>query len=160
PARAEAGDRRTRAPPGRGPAGPRGRRRRAPELVRARRAGGGAVSAREIRRIDVGGARLSVELAGRGPALLLLHGFTGSAETRRELADALAPSYRTTSAALLGHGRSDAPRDPSRYALECTAGDLARVLDALGESRAHVLGYSLGGRVGLGLAALRPQRVR
>jgi naphthoate synthase len=118
------------------------------------------VSGREIRRIDVGGARLSVELAGRGPALLLLHGFTGSAETLRELADALAPSYRTISVDLLGHGNSDAPRDPSRYALECSAGDLARELDALGESRAHVLGYSLGGRVGLGLATLRPQRVR
>ena len=118
------------------------------------------MSAREIRRIDVGGAALSVEIAGRGPALLLLHGFTGSAETLRALADGLAPSYRTIAVDLLGHGRSDAPRDPSRYALECSAGDLARLLDALGESRAHVLGYSLGGRVALGFAALRPQRVR
>jgi 2-succinyl-6-hydroxy-2,4-cyclohexadiene-1-carboxylate synthase len=118
------------------------------------------MSAREIRRIDVGGAELSVELAGRGPALLLLHGFTGSAETLRALADALASEYRTIAVDLLGHGRSDAPRDPSRYALECTAGDLARLLDALGEPRAHVLGYSLGGRIGLGFAALRPHRVQ
>ncbi len=115
---------------------------------------------RETRRIDVGGAELHVELAGRGPALLLLHGFTGSVETMRELADALASDFRTISVDLLGHGRSDAPADPTRYALECTAGDLARVLDALGERRAHVLGYSLGGRIGLGFAALRPNRVR
>jgi len=118
------------------------------------------MSAPELRRIDVGGAELAVEIAGRGPALLLLHGFTGSAETLRPLASELARGYRTISVDLLGHGRSDAPRDPSRYALEIAAGDLARVLDALGESRAHVLGYSLGGRIGLGLAALRPQRVR
>ncbi len=118
------------------------------------------MSAAELRRIDVGGAGLAVEIAGRGPALLLLHGFTGSAETMRAVASELARGYRTISVDLLGHGRSDAPRDPSRYALECTAGDLARVLDALGESRAHVLGYSLGGRIALGLAALRPQRVR
>ena len=117
------------------------------------------MSAREIRRIDVGGAELSIELAGHGPALLLLHGFTGSAETMRALADAFADDYRTIAVDLLGHGRSDAPADPSRYALECAAGDLARVLDALGESGAHVLGYSLGGRIALGFAALRPQRV-
>jgi len=118
------------------------------------------MNAPEIRRIDVGGAEQSVELAGRGPAVLLLHGFTGSAETLRDLASELARDHRTISVDLLGHGRSDAPSDPSRYALECTAGDLARILDALGEPRAHVLGYSLGGRIGLGFAALRPNRVR
>jgi len=118
------------------------------------------VSARERRRIDVGGAELALELAGEGPPLLLLHGFTGSAETMRELADALAGEFRTIAVDLLGHGESDAPADPSRYALECAAGDLARVLDALGIARAHVLGYSLGGRIALGFAALRPQRVR
>ena len=117
------------------------------------------MSARERRRIDVGGAELAVELAGQGEALLLLHGFTGAAETMRELADALAGEFRTIAVDLLGHGESDAPRDPSRYALECTVGDLARLLDALGVPRAHVLGYSLGGRIALGLAALRPQRV-
>jgi naphthoate synthase len=117
------------------------------------------VSARERRRIDVGGAELAVELAGQGPPLLLLHGFTGAAETMRELADALAGEFRTIAVDLLGHGDSDAPRDPSRYALECTAGDLARLLDALGVARAHLLGYSLGGRIALGFAALRPQRV-
>jgi dihydroxynaphthoic acid synthetase/2-succinyl-6-hydroxy-2,4-cyclohexadiene-1-carboxylate synthase len=115
---------------------------------------------RERRRIDVGGAALAVELAGDGPPLLLLHGFTGSSETMRELAGALAGDFRTISVDLLGHGDSDAPRDPSRYALECTAGDLARLLDALGHAQAHVLGYSLGGRIALGLAALRPERVR
>ena len=118
------------------------------------------MTGREVRRIDVGGAELSVELAGRGPALLLLHGFTGSADDLRELAAELARDHRTISVDLLGHGRSDAPSDSSRYALECAAGDLARVLDALGEERAHVLGYSLGGRIGLGFAALRPNRVR
>ena len=104
------------------------------------------MSARERRRIDVCGAELAVELAGQGEALLLLHGFTGAAETMRELADALAGEFRTIAVDLLGHGESDAPRDPSRYALECTVGDLARLLDALGVPRAHVLGYSLGGR--------------
>jgi naphthoate synthase len=117
------------------------------------------VSAFETRMIDVGGARLAVDIAGRGPALLLLHGFTGSAGTMRGLAAALAPDFRTLSVDLLGHGRSDAPRDPSRYALEVAAGDLDRLLDALGETRAHVLGYSLGGRIALGFAALRSQRV-
>jgi naphthoate synthase len=117
------------------------------------------VTAVESHRVDVGGALLHVELRGAGEPLLLLHGFTGSTESMRELAESLAAEYRVISVDLLGHGRSDAPPDPSRYALEMCAGDLARLLDALGLSRAHVMGYSLGGRIALGFAALRPQRV-
>jgi pimeloyl-ACP methyl ester carboxylesterase len=38
--------------------------------------------------------------------------------------------------------------------------ELARVLDALGVERAHVLGYSMGGRIGLDLAWHAPERLR
>lgn len=112
-------------------------------------------------RVDVGGHALHVETAGEGPPVLLLHGFTGSTRTLDGVAAGLhAAGFATIAVDLLGHGRSDAPRDPAAYAMERCTADLARVLDAAGAPRASVLGYSLGGRIALGLAVFRPERVR
>jgi len=112
-------------------------------------------------RVDCDGHALHAECAGAGPPVLLLHGFTGSTRTLDGVAAGLrAAGFATIAADLLGHGRSDAPRDPARYALARCASDLGRVLDAAGAPRAAVLGYSMGGRIALGLAALRPARVR
>lgn len=102
---------------------------------------------------------LSVERAGAGPPLLLLHGFTGSAGEWAELMPALAPLRHVIAVDLIGHGRSSAPADPSRYSMEHAVVDLLALLDALGVGRADVLGYSMGGRVALHLAAAAPARV-
>lgn len=110
-------------------------------------------------RISVNGITLHAALAGAGPPLLLLHGFTGSAATWRPLAERLAPLRRTIAVDLIGHGLSDAPADPARYSMEHCLADLLALLDALGLARAAVLGYSLGGRVALQLAAAAPERV-
>lgn len=110
--------------------------------------------------IDVGdGLTLSVTRAGHGEPLLLLHGFTGSAETWAPLTRAIGDGIETIAVDLPGHGRSSAPDDPSRYALARTADDLVRVLDALGIARTAVLGYSMGGRVALRMALRHRDRV-
>jgi 2-succinyl-6-hydroxy-2,4-cyclohexadiene-1-carboxylate synthase len=109
--------------------------------------------------IEADGVRLHVESAGEGPAVALLHGFTGSTESMRDVATALARRFRTLSIDLVGHGRSDAPDDPGPYALPRCARQVAGVLDALVPRRAHLLGYSMGGRVALALCAAHPERV-
>jgi 2-succinyl-6-hydroxy-2,4-cyclohexadiene-1-carboxylate synthase len=116
--------------------------------------------AAEQRDVEVGGdMRLHVERSGGGPPLLLLHGFTGSVETWRDLRDAVDGRYTTIALDLPGHGRSDAPADPARYALDALADDLARVLDVLDVAEVAVLGYSMGGRAALQLALRHPRRV-
>lgn len=104
------------------------------------------------------GLRLNVQCAGSGPPVMLLHGFTGSAESWTSLAPALR-DYATIAVDLPGHGRSGAPLDASRYALHRTADDLVRVLDALGVERAAVFGYSMGGRVALHFSLAHHARV-
>jgi 2-succinyl-6-hydroxy-2,4-cyclohexadiene-1-carboxylate synthase len=111
-------------------------------------------------RIDVGGHALHVEEHGSGSPLLLLHGFTGSTETLRDTAERLAAQHRVVAVDLPGHGRSDAPDDIAAYGMEACAEQLATVLERLGIERTHLLGYSMGGRVALGLVALQPARVR
>lgn len=109
-------------------------------------------------RIEVNGVGLNVEVAGAGPALLLLHGFTGSAATWSPYAGRW-QGFTTVAVDLLGHGRSDAPADAERYRMERCVGDLVAVLDRLGLGRAAALGYSMGGRVALHLALAAPERL-
>lgn len=110
-------------------------------------------------RIEVNGVGYNVERAGTGPALVLLHGFTGSAAGWAPFVAGAGCSFGTIAIDLLGHGGSDAPADPARYRLERTVDDLAAILERLRVARAAWLGYSMGGRVALGAAVLAPERV-
>ena len=110
--------------------------------------------------VDVGnGLTLHADRSGHGPALLLLHGFTGSSATWDSLRPALEPHFSVIAVDLPGHGRSGAPADDTRYALHHLADDLAALLDAVGVDRAAVLGYSMGGRAALHFAIAHPERV-
>jgi 2-succinyl-6-hydroxy-2,4-cyclohexadiene-1-carboxylate synthase len=111
-----------------------------------------------VTRIAVNGVRLNVEARGEGPALLLLHGFTGSAATWEPFLDAW-PGFTTIAVDLLGHGGSDSPPDPDRYRMERCLEDLLALLDRLGIQLTAVLGYSMGGRVALRLALEAPERL-
>ena len=110
-------------------------------------------------RVVVGDVALHVDVKGTGPPLLLLHGFTGSSGSWRPLLPALTERYTAISVDLLGHGRSDAPVDAARYGFTACLDDLARLLDRLDVARCACLGYSLGGRIALGLTVAHPSRI-
>jgi 2-succinyl-6-hydroxy-2,4-cyclohexadiene-1-carboxylate synthase len=106
----------------------------------------------ESRFVQVNGMRLGVVCQGEGPALVMLHGFTGSAAGWGRHLDALAAyGLRVIAFDLPGHGQSDAPDDPQRYAIERYQQDIVAALRELGVSKgqAILLGYSMGGRIAL-----------
>lgn len=113
--------------------------------------------------VDVGdGHHLHVKCWGDGRPLVLLHGFTGSAETWATSArhrPELASDFTMLALDLPGHGRSGLPTDLTRYSLTRFADDLANALDKLQVDRAAVLGYSMGGRAALRFALNCPDRV-
>ncbi len=124
--------------------------------------------------VDVEGLPWAVRVAGSGPALLLLHGFTGSGRSwMGGLAEAATGAgFRVIAPDLPGHGgtawradkrddtdHADDADDPSRAAIERVADDLAELLRVLGHHRAHVVGYSMGARVALRLAISHRARV-
>ncbi len=88
-----------------------------------------------------------------GPVLVLLHGFTGSTATWQPHMEALATDCTTVAIDALGHGDSDAPPDPRRYGMEYVVADTLRIVDHLGLDRFGLLGYSMGGRMALHIAA-------
>ena len=89
--------------------------------------------------------RLHVEVAGDGPTVVVLHGFTGSAAAMSSLTDHLVARRRVVAVDLVGHGRSPVPDDPAAYTVDAMADDVAEVI---GGDPAAVVGYSMGGRVG------------
>ncbi len=106
--------------------------------------------------MQVNGVRLGVEQRGEArksdPTLVMLHGFTGSAAGWGRQLDILAAyGLRVIALDLLGHGQSDTPGDPQRYAIEHCRHDILAALQELGVSKgqAILLGYSMGGRIAL-----------
>jgi 2-succinyl-6-hydroxy-2,4-cyclohexadiene-1-carboxylate synthase len=91
--------------------------------------------------------------------LLLLHGFTGSSQSWLPVLPLLAPQRQIIAVDLLGHGRSPSPVRAIRYGMETVAADLLDLLDQLAIEQTDILGYSMGGRLALYLAAQAPQRV-
>ncbi|RRR67525.1 MAG: alpha/beta fold hydrolase [Candidatus Viridilinea halotolerans] len=109
--------------------------------------------------LTVDGYRLHWLELGRGPAVLMIHGFARSAEDWRTTGSALASmGYRVLAVDALGFGRSDKP-DKIRYSLALMAKLFAGLLDGLGLERAFFVGHSMGGKYALGTAVLQPDRV-
>ncbi len=104
--------------------------------------------------------RIHYRVEGRGPPLVLLHGFGGSCEQFSFLGwtDALRDRCRLIGIDARGHGDSDKPHEPGAYRMELRVGDVTAVLDRLKIPRAHCLGYSDGGEVGLAAAKFAPER--
>ncbi len=110
-------------------------------------------------RLRVGRVQINAETAGAGDALVLLHGFTGSAATWEPHVIEFARRYLVVAIDHLGHGLSDSAADPHRYGIGFAVEDILSVLDHLRIQLASVLGYSMGGRVALGLAIIAPERL-
>ena len=110
-------------------------------------------------RFDVDGLELHAEVAGAGPPLVLLHGFTGSADTWAGLMATLGADYTVIAPDLIGHGRSDAPEGVERYRMPRALADLVALVRRLGHERAAWLGYSLGGRTALQVVVHHPDAV-
>lgn len=100
-----------------------------------------------------------VKIIGFGEPLLLLHGFTGNADTWKFLSPLLCSHYQLIMVDIIGHGKTDTDADLERYRIEEMANDLKCIFDRLSISSAHVLGYSMGGRLALTFANLYPQCV-
>jgi 2-succinyl-6-hydroxy-2,4-cyclohexadiene-1-carboxylate synthase len=105
------------------------------------------------------GFYLNVERAGSGPPIVFLHGFTGSAASWAPFTQAFCSEFSTFAVDIVGHGLSDKPPALEHYQMRRAAADVVRAVGMLGVRRAAWIGYSMGGRVALTIAATHPGSV-
>ena len=109
------------------------------------------------------GVRLEVATSGPSgaPVVLLLHGNGPNWRQFEPQLASLADRWRVVAPSLRGHGASTLPSEPTRTDLtvERLAADVLVLLDHLHVERVHLVGNSLGGLVGLELAATHPDRL-
>jgi pimeloyl-ACP methyl ester carboxylesterase len=111
-----------------------------------------------IERVDVSlhGHRVYFNIAGQGPAVVLIHGVAGRASQWDRVAELLAETHTVVAPDLLGHGDSAKPRGD--YSLGAHASGIRDLLVGLGIERASVVGHSLGGGIAMQFAYQFPER--
>ena len=92
------------------------------------------------------------------PPLLFLHGFLGDRREWDDVARVCAPDYHCLTVDLPGHGKTPLAALVESDGLSAVTTALFGLLDALGISSCSVIGYSMGGRLALCMAALKPAR--
>lgn len=105
------------------------------------------------------GARIWWTSAGEGDAVVLVMGLGYPSDMWYRVSAVLAQHYRVLLLDNRGAGRTgDAPGAP--YTVQLMADDVVAVLDAAGETAAHVVGVSMGGLIAQEIALSRPELVR
>lgn len=105
------------------------------------------------------GQRVHFATGGRGPAVLLLHGFPQTHAMWHQVAPDLARDFTVIAPDLRGYGASGKPDGTAPYGFRPMAHDQIALLDHLGVGRCHVVGHDRGGRVAHRLALDAPERL-
>lgn len=104
--------------------------------------------------LDAQGAPLYYEVAGQGPALLLLHAGVADHRMWDQQFAVFVRHYQTIRYDLRAFGKSQLPAGPfANYE------DPAALLQHLGIKKAHVIGASFGGRIALDFALAHPEMI-
>jgi len=109
-------------------------------------------------RVEVAGHSIAYRSAGRGPTLVLLHGFLCDSRCWRRQLEDLSDEFSVIAWDAPGAGASSVP--PDRFTIIDWAEALASFLDTVGVEHAHVVGLSWGGVLAQEFYRLDPERVR
>jgi len=104
--------------------------------------------------LDVQGAPLYYEVAGQGPALLLIHAGVADHRMWDQQFAVFAQQYRTIRYDLRSFGQSQLPAGPFAF-----YEDPAALLQHLGVKKAHIIGASFGGKIALDFALAHPAMI-
>lgn len=109
-----------------------------------------------VQEIQANGATLHVRVGGKGPAVVLLHGFGDTGDMWAPLAADLARDHQVVVPDLRGMGLSSQPA--SGYDKRNQAADIRGVLTTLGIDRAVIVGHDIGTMVAYAYATRYPDK--
>jgi 3-oxoadipate enol-lactonase len=109
--------------------------------------------------LETNGARLHYEDSGAGPqTIVFAHGLLWSGRMFDAQVAALRDRYRCVTFDFRGQGQSEVTRDG--YDMDTLFVDAAGLIESLGCVPCHFAGLSMGGFIGMRLAARRPELLR
>ncbi|HVN64843.1 MAG TPA: alpha/beta hydrolase [Candidatus Binataceae bacterium] len=102
---------------------------------------------------------MRVARAGSGPLVIMMHGFPECWYSWRHQLTALSDKFDCVAPEMRGYGETDAPVGVENYRLDKLVGDVADLIEALGQKRAVIVGHDWGGGVAWATALMRPDVV-
>ena len=115
----------------------------------------------EFAMIETNGIRLRTALAGKGPLVVLVHGWPESWYSWRHQIKTLADAgYRVAAPDVRGYGGSDKPQAIEAYSIKELAADIAGLIEGLGEKQAILIGHDWGAPIVWNTSLFFPDKVR
>jgi pimeloyl-ACP methyl ester carboxylesterase len=106
------------------------------------------------------GVKIHYIVEGKGEPVLLIHGFGLNIQANWSgIIKELSNTFQVIALDNRGYGQSDKPHDPGAYGRQMVE-DSIRLLDHLKIRKAHVVGYSMGGRITCAMVATHSKRLR
>jgi epoxide hydrolase 4 len=106
---------------------------------------------------DSGGVKLHYVTQGKGPLVVLLHGFPDYWYTWRDQMPALAKHFQVVAVDLRGYNKSDQPKGVENYALDKLVEDVVAVVKHFKQDKAVVVGHDWGGLIAWSFAMTHPE---
>lgn len=109
-------------------------------------------------KIKAGNTKTSYELNGNGESIVLIHGFSDNLTMWFNQISEFSEQYKILTYDVRGHGLTETL--DSKFSIDLFADDLYELINALNIEETHVLGYSMGGRIGLNFAIKYPEVIK
>ena len=109
--------------------------------------------------VDSGGMKIHYVTSGKGPLIILLHGFPDYWYTWRDQMPALAKKFQVVAIDLRGFNKSDQPKGVENYTLAKLVGDVDAVRKQFKQEKAIVVGHDWGGAIAWGYAMTHPDKI-
>jgi pimeloyl-ACP methyl ester carboxylesterase len=108
--------------------------------------------------VDSGGVKIHYVTQGKGPLVILIHGFPDYWYTWREQIPALAKHFQVVAIDLRGYNQSDQPKGVENYAIDKLVGDIDAVVKHFKQEKAILVGHDWGGMIAWAYAMVHPKK--
>jgi pimeloyl-ACP methyl ester carboxylesterase len=105
------------------------------------------------------GVKIHYASLGKGPLIVMIHGFPDYWYSWRDQMEALSDSYQVVAIDQRGYNLSDKPKGVENYDMSLLVSDVVAVIKAVGKDKAIVVGHDWGGAVAWTIAMMRPDVV-
>lgn len=108
---------------------------------------------------DSNGVKIHYASLGKGPLIVMIHGFPDYWYSWRHQMEALSKNYHVVAIDQRGYNLSDKPKGVENYDVSLLVGDVAAVIRHLKQDKAIIVGHDWGGMVSWAFAMMKPDMI-